>query len=353
VEKVQPPGFVLGEERRGELPRVLEAGWQRSLESGLVIYDPAGSDVEVVSVPPYRYRHLPKRASRPGARKPDRPPAEGLHLEHVHCPFDDDDFAAKRELAHIERQGRYYHVVANRYPVTPRHFLPVRARDAPATQLRQHFHGPEEIEDLVLLLDILGAPYHVYFNSTQGADGSQSGSSVNHWHGQVFPLPGALEQPLFTAKPRELRTEESLLVGRIDDWAAHHVTIDADPRKRRALAHVLWREVQEVQNRNWAFNFEAALYPDGRMRAFLFPRRPAPAAVVREVEAVASVHSETGAGARAGAGVWSANFGGWELTGDLVVPTRQLLDWIRAKPAEANALTARRLEESTRPPPRG
>ncbi len=305
------------------------------LKNGIVVYDPGAADVDVASLPPYRYHYLPSRASRPGARKDPVPPVEGIRLPHAPCPFDAEDFVRKREVARVERDGRAYHVACNRYPVTPCHFLPVRTAASPQLRLPQHLHGPEEIEDLLLLLAMAGAPYHVYFNSNRGADGSQSGSSVNHWHGQLFPLPGGVPSPLLSGKAKCLRVEEELIVGRINDWPARHVLVDGTPAGFEPMAGVLWRKARALNALNVAYNLEAFFLPDGRVRSFLFPRHPAP-----DVEVP-------------GAGSLNANFGGWELTGDIVIPTKEIMAWIRQNPAEAERLTTRRLEETTREPASG
>ncbi|MBI4603025.1 MAG: hypothetical protein HY721_13790 [Planctomycetes bacterium] len=324
------PRWPLSRGRSADLVAALAEGWRSGLETGIVVYDPAGPGVEVVDAPPYRYHHVPARATRPGARKPWPPPPEGLRLPHAPCPFDDPAFVRQREVARVEREGRTYHIVCNRYPVTPLHFLPVRSADAPPSVLPQHLHGPEEIEDMLLLLDMAGAPYRVYFNSNRGADGSQSGSSVNHWHAQLFPLPPGPASPVFEARPRVLRREGPVEVGAVDGWPARHVVVEAASERIQEVSRALWEEVRKVNDRNAAYNLEAALLPGGRVRAALFPRRHAPD---REVP---------------GAGVLSTNFGGWEMSGDIVIPTREILEWIRSHPDEARRLTTRRLEETTR-----
>jgi len=328
------PSFLLELGRASDLGRTLDAAWRHGLKSGLVAYDPAGGEVAIVEQPPYRYHYLPSRATRPGAHKRDAPPPEGLRLPHVACPFDDPSFVGEREVVRLERSGRVYHLVANRYPVTPFHFLPVRSADAPPGELTQHVHAPHEIEDLLLILAMTGPPYHVYFNSNRGRDDSQSGSSVNHWHGQLFPLKGDAGG-LFRASARLLRFEEGLEVGRIDPWPAHHVLVDGRPDEFTAIAEVIWREVSALNEVNSAYNLEAAFTHGDRIRAFLFPRRPAPAATVP------------------GAGPLSSNFGGWELTGDIVIPTREILEWIAGNPRAAHELTTRRLQETTRLPSGG
>jgi hypothetical protein len=313
-----------------ELRAALQSGWTSGIRSGIVVYDPGSPDVEIVSQPPYRYHYLPARAQRPGARKDTSPPAEGLRLPHAPCPFDGEDFVRDREIVRLERAGRTYHVACNRYPVTPLHFLPVRSAGATPERLPQHIHGPEEIEDLLLIAAMAGPPYRAYFNSNRGRDGSQSGSSVNHWHGQLFPIESGARSLVATAEPKLLRIEEGLRVGTVEGWPARHIVVDGSLETHAPLASVLWRETRALNELNVAYNVEIVTFRDGRLRAFLFPRSPAPDACVP------------------GAGDLTANFGGWEMSGDIVIPTREILEWIRRNPADAERLTAKRLRETTR-----
>jgi hypothetical protein len=316
-------------ERSPELVAALDAGWEAGLASGLVVYDPAGPDVETVLQPPYRYHYLPARAARPGARKHTPPPAAGLRLPHAACPFDEPDFVGRRELARVRRGVRTYHLVANRYPVTPRHILPVRSADADPGRLPQHLHGPAEIEDLLLLLVMTGPPYHVYFNSNRGADNSQSGSSVNHWHGQLFPLAVDFPSAFYDEEPELSDAGETVMRGRVASWPARHVLLQAPAGAVAALARALWLDVEELNAQNVAYNLDA-MHHRGRLRAALFPRHPGAEIVIP------------------GAGVLDPNFGGWELTGEIVIPTREILEWIRRHPREAHEMTTRRLRETTR-----
>jgi len=324
--------FQLEPQRRPDFVAVLEAGWISGLRNGIVVYDPGAPDVEIVSQPPYRYHYLPGRATRPGARKDPVPPPEGIRLPHAPCPFDGESFIRERELVRLERAGRVYHVACNRYPVTPFHFLPVRSADTPRELLPQHLHGPEEIEDLLLLLAMAGQPYRAYFNSNRGRDGSQSGSSVNHWHGQLFPLTSERGSPVLAAEHELLHREEGLRVGRVAGWPGEHILVDGRHENYAPMASVLWKVARALNDLNVAYNLEAVAFQDGRVRAFLFPRRPAPDAEVPG----------------AGTGSLTANFGGWEMTGDIVIPTREILEWIRVNPVEAERLTTRRLRETTR-----
>jgi hypothetical protein len=293
-----------------------------------VAYDPAAA--EKVIAPPYRYHFLPERATRPGALKDPTPPPEGIRRPHVPCPFDAPGFVEEREVFLAHRDGREVHLICNRYPVTPHHHLAVRTAAADPATLPQHIHGPEEIEDLLLLLRMLGEPYRFYFNSNRGRDGSQSGSSVNHWHYQLFTYPPEAPSPLLAMQATLLRDEGPLAIGRVAGWPAAHLFVEGGPDGIETAARVLWRWLQPVHERNSAYNIEAVALPGDRFRAFLFPRRPAPDAEVP------------------GAGTLSADFGGWECSGDIVIPTREILAWIRAHPDHALRLTEKRLRETTR-----
>ncbi len=326
------PTFTLEPRRNELLLKTLARCWGEALRSGLVVYDPGAADVEVLDLPPYRYHYLPKRAARPGAKKSASPPPEGLRLPHEPCPFDGDDFLRDREVLRLEREGRVYHVACNRYPVTPFHFLPVRSWKESAALLPQHLHGPDEIEDLLLLLVMAGPPHHVYFNSNRGADNSQSGSSVNHWHGQLFPLPHGPSDGAANRESKELRREDGLRVGRIPAWPAAHVLVEGLECHAKALANVIWREAKALNDLNVAYNLEGVFLSESCLRVFLFPRHPGPEADV------------------AGLGRLNPNFGGWELTGDIVIPTKEILEWIRSHPDEATKLTSQRLRETTRAP---
>jgi hypothetical protein len=284
-----------------------------------------------VPAPPYTYHYLPERASRPGAAKSARPPREGVFLPHAPCPFDGEDFVQEREILRHRRGARSYHLVSNRYPVTPFHFLAIRPHEAPAATLPQCLHGPEEIEDFLLLLGELGEPFRCYFNSNRGADDSQSGSSVNHWHFQLFLHRPAYPQSLLAGPAEFSAAQGSLRVGQAVGWPASHRFADGGPGDEARAAALLWEWVGQSHARNAAYNLEMVALPARRFRAFLFPRRPAPPAEVP------------------GAGMLSADFGGWELSGDIVIPTRELLDWVREHPDEARRLTEKRLRETTRP----
>jgi hypothetical protein len=126
--------------------------------------------------------------------------------------------------------------------------------------------------------------------------------------------------------------EKGLRLGTIPDWPAHHIFVDGTVDDSSTLASILWERVRALNALNVAYNVEAVVSPDNRFRVFLFPRHPAPPMEVQD------------------AGTLSPNFGGWELSGDIVVPTREILGWIKNHPEEARQLTERRLKEGTRRP---
>lgn len=314
-----------------ELRRILEGGWRAHLASALVVYDP--SRARILSLPPFRYHYLPERASRPGSIAPQEPPPEGIRRPHDLCPFDGEEFVEQREIVRAARDARTYHLVANRYPVTPLHFLGVRAADAPEDRLPQHIHGPEEIEDMILLLRGVGDPYRVYFNSNRGVDFSQSGSSVNHWHFQIFPYPERGPSPFHQGRVEAIGVEAGLRIGRIADWPACHVCVECSFQLFAAAARWLWRRILAIHDLNVAYNLELLERGQGLFRACLFPRAPGP-----EVEIP-------------GCGTLSPNFGGWELSGDIVIPSEALMDWIEAHPIDADRITRERLQVTTRAVP--
>jgi hypothetical protein len=309
----------------------LTSGWEAHLASGLVVYDPARA--RILSIPPFRYHYLPERASRPGSSAPSVPPPEGIHRPHAPCPFDADDFVAQREIARAERDARTYHLVANRYPVTPMHFLGVRAAAAPGERLCQHLHGPEEVEDMILLLDKLRFPCRVYFNSNRGADLSQSGSSVNHWHFQLFPYPQHRPSAFHQGRVESLGIDEGVRVARVAEWPACHVFVECSLQDFRAAARWIWRRILPIHELNVAYNLELLEPADGILRACLFPRAPGPDVDIP------------------GCGALSSNFGGWELSGDMVIPSSAMMDWIEAHPDEATQITRERLRATTRAVP--
>ena len=219
----------------------------------------------------------------------------------------------------------------NRYPVTPYHFLVVKAADSLPSKLPQYIQGPEELEDMLWFLQMAGEPFRAYFNSNRGSDGSASGSSVNHWHYQLFPFPKEAPSQLFARKVKVLAANKGLKAGIVPDWPAHHLFFDLGGGGIHEASERLWEKVRELNSLNVAYNIEVVALPGGAFRAFLFPRKPA---APLEVPGVGSL---------------SPDFGGWELSGDIVVPTREILDWVRLNPGEAARLTEKRLRETTRP----
>jgi len=308
-----------------EIDDRLRAGWLADLESGRVDYDPATATV--VEHRRFRYHFLPGRLSRPGSWNSPVVPREGLFCPHAACPFDDDGFVAERELLRLERGGRVTHLVSNRFPVTPRHFLGVRAGDAAPEHLPQYIQGAAEIEDLVLFARALGPGFRIYFNSNRGADGSHSGSSVNHWHFQCFPY--SYRTVVDELPTQTLSSDGALRLGRVEDWPARHVFVEGPRDDPFGAAAAAWRQVDRLNTRNVAYNLEVRLLPSGRLRAYVFGRRPAAPV---ELEAI---------------GPLPQGFGGWELTGDFVIPRREQIDWIAACPDEADRITAERLRATT------
>lgn len=316
--------FALGESSRG-LRAALPAAWREAVERGLVLYDPARA--ERFESGPFRLHLFPERASRPGA---NRRAAGGLRAPHEPCPFDGEDFISKREFARLEREGRTYHLAANRYPIAQRHFLGVRGASSP--RLSQCVQGAEEIEDMLLAAEAFGEEYRVHFNSNPGRDGSQSGSSVNHWHFQAFAYPSEFSPGISGARVALGPLADGVREGSVAGWPARAFALEAEPSASRRAAEVLWERIARLSERDVAYNLELRRLPDA-FRALLFARRPAPDLEIP------------------GAGTLSANFGGWELSGDIVVPTRSVFAWLRAHPDDAADLMYRRLAESTREVP--
>ena len=304
--------------------------WRQDLAAALVVYDP-GAKGRTVRAGPYRFHHVPGRECRPGSWNVPDPPAAGLFDPWRPGPFAEPDFVSDREVVRIRRGGRTTHLVCNRYPVVSPHWLGVRSLDAPPTQLGQLLHSVAEIEDLVLLLRRLGPGYRIYFNSNRGADGSNSGSSVNHWHSQIFPY--AEEEPfrwtLATGVVDAVRQGELL------DWPGRHRIVEAPVERWRELCTATWDLVDRLHQRNVAYNLELRVGEGvgssaAHLVSLLFARRPA------------------GPTSRAGMVPLSAGFGGWELTGDFVLPTTAWMDWVESHPEEAEQLARQRLTETTR-----
>ncbi len=301
----------------------LEAGWESGLDRGVLAYDPF--EVEVFEVPPLRFYCLPGRETRPRIAPP---PGEGhsLRRTHIACPFDGDGFLELREVLSVSRRGRRYHLTINKFPVMPFHFLTVRPADDPAETLPQRLQGPEEIKDMLRLAAQLGPPYHLFFNSNQGADGSRSGSSVNHWHFQIFP-----DERLVTKRPPEiLGLDGGVETGRIPDWPARHRLWIA--KDGAALAEEIWKDVRPLDAEDRAYNLQITPRPEEDLLAILFPRAP--------IEDVALP----------GGLALSGDFGGFELTGGVALSSRDVFAWVKAHPAEAKALIFERMARSTREP---
>jgi hypothetical protein len=216
--------------------------------------------------------------------------------------------------------------------VTPLHFLVVRDGSAPPEALPQCIHDVRELEDMFLVLGMLGPPYRAYFNSNSGADGSRSGSSVNHWHFQLFPFPREFDSPLFGEGSEVLVREAGLTVGRYPEWPARHLFVDGTNEDFGSVAACLWEQLRRIDQLDVAYNVEVVPTGAREFRAFLFPRRPTPAL---ELPGIGPID-------------WTP--GGWELSGDLVIATEELFAWVRHHPSEALRITRERLRRSTRAP---
>jgi hypothetical protein len=313
-----PEALAIDGRRDARVAAALDAGWARVAERGGIDYEP--SAVEELRCPPFRFLHLPGRLRRPGASVA---PPRGLLRPHAPCPFDGPAVYALREVLRFRRAERTYHLIANRFPVRPLHFLAVRSADAPADLLPQCLLGPEEIEDALLIARAVGPPYRFFFNSNTGADGSDSGSSVNHWHFQLFPDRGDL---LEGSPAGALET-----AGSIPGWdVPHRLHASADAG---ALARRVWADVERVIALDVAFTVIVRPCDDDRLAAAFVARAP--------VEPIAPPGVE-------GAGALPARFGGFELTGSVVVHERPLFEWARKHPRQAAALARERLRRGTR-----
>ena len=78
-----------------------------------------------------------------------------------------------------------------------------------------------------------------------------------------------------------------------------------------------------------AYNLEISPREDGRLVVALFPRAPSAELALP------------------GGGSLSADFGGFELTGGVVVPNRRLFEWVRSRPGESAALIRERMRAGT------
>ena len=317
------PSFDLSPVERGPdraLSPLLVEGWNRGLKQGTIAYDP--EEIEPLAVPPFHFHLLPGRESRPRSPVTGGAPV-GLRRPHLPCPFDAPGFLDEREVLRARREDRRYHLVLNKYPVRRIHYLAVRPGGDPPPTLTQCLLGAGEIEDMLRLGARLGHPWRLFFNSNSGADGSRSGSSVNHWHFQIF-----LGDQSVLARPARIDgAAGGVEIGRIPDWPAHHRLYRA--RDGAALAAALWRDVAEINRLDIAYNLEISPREDGRLACALFPRAP-----TRELELP-------------GGGSLSADFGGFELTGGVVVPDRRLFEWVRTRPEESAALIRERIRTGT------
>lgn len=300
--------------------RLLEEAWKRASEAGRLAYDPARA--LFCEAAPLRFLYLPGRQTRPRARI--SPEARiSLRRPHVHCAFDSQTFLDEREAFRAGRQGRNYHLVFNKYPVLPLHFLAVRAAWEPAETLPQTIHGAAELEDMLLLATSLGPPFHLVFNSNRGADGSLSGSSVNHWHFQIFPWSWGPAEDALRLEASGGEVERGAAIG----WPAHHALFRS--RSACALAESLWSSIERITRQDSAFNLEIVPLSDRSLLAFLFHRAPVGDLVLPDGSQL------------------SKDFGGFELTGGVVVPTQQGFEWVTQNQREAVALVFERLMSST------
>jgi hypothetical protein len=301
------------------LSRILEEGWARGRERGAIAYDPG--DIEPFVSGAFRYHFLPGRESRPRSLAANA--KGGLRRPHAPCPFDPPEFLIEREVARASGTAGAYHLSLNKFPVVPLHYLAIRpATDPPAT-LPQRIVGAGELEDMLRLAALLGPPWRLFFNSNAGADGSRSGSSVNHWHFQLFPDAWSVA----ARAPAVEREAGGVETGRIPDWSAHHRLYRS--RDAAALARALWGDLEAIDREDIAYNIEVFPPADGRLVVLLFPRAPVP-----------DLHLPWG-------DVIRGDFGGFELTGSVVVPTARAFDWVRAHPDEAAALMVERMRDGT------
>ena len=307
----------------------LFASWERDLDTGLVAY--GLEDVRTLRRGPYRFHYLPGRSARPGSQNVVDGPPEGIFVPHGPCPFDEDDVAEEREIVRVCRDGREHRLICNRFPVITPHFLGVRPVEGAIDELlRQHLHGPEELEDLLLLVVMLGPSMRVFFNSNRGADGSSAGSSINHWHFQLFPFDEETPPALRDGELRVDSKRGGVSCGCLGGWPARHVAVDAPRESIPEAAALLWDRLLSVHARSAAYNIELMLRDDNVLRAVLYARSPAKPARIADV------------------GELHTGFGGWELSGDFIVPTRRLFDWMEARPEEAEKISTLRLRETTR-----
>lgn len=306
-----------------ELGARIEERWNEIFARGEVAYDPA--DARVFRFRQFLYHYIPGRSSRPGANVALSP--LGLKRPHTPGPFDDIPALEAREVLHPRRESRDYFLIANKFPVKRLHLLLVRDPREDAATLPQRLFGPAEIEDALRLARGLGPEYRSFFNSNSGADGSSSGSTVNHWHFQILPHGGGAFEQLFLEHrgPAPLGPE----AGRLPAWEIPHVLHHGTDLP--ALATAIWPAVERVTELGCAYNLEIAVGgPDGHTAVALFARAPLPPTTIP------------------GFGEFSNRYGGWELSGDVVIYDEDVFDWICEHPEEADALAWRRLRDGTR-----
>ncbi len=318
VPKIDLPPADSGPGRR--FSRFLEEGWIRGVERGAVSYNPV--HVETLTFHSLRFHLLPGREERPRLRSQQGEPS-GLQLPHQTCPFDTEEFLQEREVARIARAGRIYHIALNRYPVMRLHLLAIRPADEPPEKLPQRLLCADEIEDMLHLATLLAHPYRLFFNSNPGADGSRSGSSINHWHFQIFPCPWTVA----ARSPRITEVAGEVEIGQIPDWPARHRLYRS--RNERILAEFIWADVEIIDRLDMAYNLEVSPRETGDLIGILFPRAP-----IEDIR-IPSI------------GTLPGNFGGYELSGNVVVPGREVFEWIRSHPREAVALTLERMRAGT------
>jgi hypothetical protein len=298
----------------------LEGEWWRVFRAGEVAYDPGERSTRALE--PFWFHYIPGRDRRPNARGDS--PLHGLRRAHTPCPFDDNDALRAREVARFGRDGRAYRLITNRYPVARSHFLLVRDAGASPVTLPQCIAGPAEVEDALLLARATGPGLRFYFNSNSGGDRSFSGSTVNHWHFHVFPNPHG---PLWDLAQTPA-TGGGATCGKLAGWDVPH-------RYYRGFAPVevareTWDDLQSLLGLDIAYNLELIAAADGSVAAALFPRAP-----IEDVDIP-------------GVGSLPGRFGGWELSGDVVVYTRAVFDWVGEHGAAAVELAWRRLRSGTR-----
>lgn len=303
----------------------LETGWEKVLQKGGLEYIPPQE--QPISEGPFQFQFLPHRLQRPvsmGRRTENR----GLLTPHQTCPFEEHGVLEIREVLRFSRAERTYHILANKFPVKRHHYLSVRSSDAPLDTLPQCIHSASELEDMLLLCRTIGPPFRFFFNSNSGADGSDSGSSINHWHFQLFPNSGDILEE-YTSGSRDVSKQKSAASQtRIKDWnAPHRLYISSDAS---LLALHLWEDVKKAIELDSAFTLAMAVGESGTLATLFFARSPIKPPKFD------------------GFGQLPAKFGGFELTGAVVIYEHESFKWIQANPGAAVDLAWARLQEGTR-----